>query len=78
MSVSVNARGVVEACAYSGCWTGRAARIDKTGKYLYATGRFKWSGSTGSRANLAVVIDTKERIGFFMGEGFAHPMTCTP
>jgi hypothetical protein len=64
-------------CAYSGCWEGKSRAL-KSGTHLLLSGRgLKWSGTTPDSADFMVAIDTRDRIGFVQGEGFAMPMTCT-
>src|SRR5215207_9657992 len=76
MHVSVSERGQVSACAYSGCWNGRAATLQRSARYLYVSGSFRWTGTTGEKEDLAVVIDRKLATASFLGAGFANPMTC--
>jgi hypothetical protein len=77
MSISVSEHGEVSACAYSGCWEGRATTVRGAGRYLFVSGNFAWKGTTGSSEDLAIVVDRKEGIATFVGDGFANPMTCT-
>jgi hypothetical protein len=79
MSVSVTERGQVSACAYSGCWEGRAQTIQRTGGFLYVAGSYKFSSSQSrEKTKIAIVIDPKARVATLLGAGFAHPMTCKP
>jgi hypothetical protein len=77
MGITVSERGQFSACAYSGCWEGRASTIQRSKRYLYLSGRFRWSGTSHGRAELAALIDRKNRTAVFMGEGFVNPMTCS-
>jgi hypothetical protein len=79
MSVSLDERGKVSACAYSGCWEGRAQVLRKDGGFLYAAGSYRFSTSQSKeRTKVAIAIDREARVGFVLVSSFAHPLTCTP
>ena len=79
MSVSLDERGKLSACAYSGCWEGRAQVLRKDGGFLYAAGSYRFSTSQSKeRTKVAIAIDRQARVGFVLVSSFAHPMTCTP
>ena len=76
MSVSVTERGIFSACAYSGCWEGRATTLARTSQYLYFSGRFRWTGTSREAIEMAILIDRKDNVASLMGAGFVNPMTC--
>ena len=77
MSVSLTERGRVSACAYTGCWEGRAQALKRSAKFLYASGSFPFS-SGGNKADLAITIARRTGVATFIGgAGYAHPMICT-
>ena len=70
-------RGKVSACAYSGCWEGRARVLRKDGGFFYAAGSYRFSTSQSKeRTKVAIAIDREAGVGFVLVSSFAHPMTC--
>lgn len=74
------ARGTLEVCAYSGCWSGRA-RMLRDGPQWLASGRsLAWSGAQSDKADmrtdLLFALDGRDRIGVLKGAGFAMPLRC--
>ena len=76
MSLSVSDDGRVSACAYSGCWEGRATFAKRSGTFLHISGVFGWTGQSREKIPLAIVIDRKAKTAAFIGANFVNPMTC--
>ena len=77
MEVHVSSEGIMEICAYSGCWRGQAnQRVSSNRWILLAAERMQWMGSGGGEGAFALALDRETGIAVLNGEGFAHPMLC--
>ncbi len=75
--ISINISGALSICAYSGCWKGKG-KVMKSGNHFLISGtKLKWAGTNTGTANFIVAVDTRDKVGFVKGEGFAMPTTCT-
>jgi len=69
--------GSIEYCAYSGCWKGKAAFMQRTKHILTMVGvDLAWSQTGGSSANVSVILDTRTLVAIVYADGFTHPMRC--
>lgn len=75
--ISTNGKNELSVCAYSGCWSGKATTFQAK-PYLIVTGhQLKWShDAKQTPAQFMLNIDTKSKVGFIQGEGFAMPIQC--
>lgn len=77
MEVHVSSEGLMEICAYSGCWRGQAnQRVSSNRWLLLAAERMQWLGSGGGEGAFALTLDRETGIATLNGEGFAQPMLC--
>ena len=68
----------MSACAYSGCWKGRAAHVIVTRTHVVAHGLGLKPNSPQLRPeSAALVIDRETSSASFSGFGFQNPMTCS-
>ena len=75
--ISTNAKNELTVCAYSGCWEGKATAFN-TKNYLVLAGHaLQWShDAKQTPAQFLLNIDTRTKVGFLQGEGFAMPLQC--
>lgn len=77
MEVHVSDQGVMEICAYSGCWRGQAnQRVSSNRWILLAAERMEWMGSGGGTGAFGLLLDRETGVAVLNGEGFAQPMLC--
>jgi hypothetical protein len=77
MEVHVSSEGMMEICAYSGCWRGQAnQRVSSNRWILLAAERMHWMGSGQSEGAFALALDRETGVAVLNGEGFAQPMLC--
>lgn len=77
MDIWASADGSISACAYSGCWEGKAA-------YGASAGRLLWSGDNlpfvstveGAAGNVTLLILAADGVGFVRAGGIATPVLC--
>jgi hypothetical protein len=77
MEVNVSSQGLMEVCAYSGCWRGQAnQRVQSDRWILLAAERMQWMGSGGGEGAFGLLLDRATGVAVLNGEGFAQPMLC--
>ena len=77
MEVNVSSEGMMEICAYSGCWRGQAnQRVQSNRWILLAAERMQWMGSGGGEGAFGLLLDRETGVAVLNGEGFAQPMLC--
>jgi len=77
MDVHVSDEGLMEICAYTGCWRGQAnQRVSSNRWILLAAERLQWMGSGGGTASFGLLLDRETGIAVLNGEGFAQPLLC--
>lgn len=77
ISIHTSGSGLTEVCAYSGCWRGNA-KYSTTEHYTVISAKgLQWDGTTENPADILIVIDQKDSIGFLKGGGFAMPIQCS-
>ncbi len=78
MDITADAGGALSVCAYSGCWSGKAAVARAGGRYLWSGDDFRFStASDGARTDVTLVVIAKDGVGFVRAGGFATPLLCT-
>jgi hypothetical protein len=78
LDISANASGALSVCAYSGCWTGKAAVARAEGRWLWAGDGFPFSTSqNGEATDVTLVIVARDGVGFVRAGGLATPVLCT-
>jgi len=77
MEVHVSGEGLMEICAYSGCWRGQAnQRVQSNRWILLAAERMEWMGSGRGEGAFGLLLDRETGVAVLNGEGFAQPMLC--
>lgn len=77
MELTFDSSGGLSLCAYSGCWSGKAADISSAGNYFSITALgLPWSGKDGASADISATINTQTGIATLLTPDFAHPMSC--
>lgn len=66
----------INACAYSGCWSGAPAQVIDVGRYLSVAG-LGLAFSGGGAGDVSVTIDRETGTGVVMLDGlFVNPVRC--
>jgi len=78
MDVTIDLKGKLTACAYSGCWQAKGVVLKHQSLLVLSVSNAKWSGDESSRQSedLVFVLDKKDEIGYVKVADFAHPMVC--
>lgn len=76
--ISTNGKNELSVCAYTGCWDGKA-KVFQSKNYLIVVSHYlQWSHNAKPSPTAFILnIDTKSKLGFIQGEGFAMPVHCT-
>lgn len=78
MDISANSGGDLSVCAYTGCWSGKAAVARAEGRWLWAGDAFAFSTlPDGERTDVTLMIVARDGVGFVRAGGFATPVLCT-
>lgn len=67
-------------CAYTGCWTGAASSVTRTGRFkTYVGSGLPFSTRQEHLANASVTVDTNTGTAtVLVANMYAHPATCKP
>jgi len=78
MSINALETGGLTVCAYTGCWESDAAPINHQGRLIWAALDAPFSSQPGGgfTANLTLLIDTRDGVGFVRAGGLATPVLC--
>lgn len=76
MSVSARRDGRFSVCAYSGCWEGKTAPVEASGRLLWAADGVAFASGAGFTADISLLIVVKEGVGFVRVGGLATPLLC--
>ncbi len=77
MDIWASADGTISACAYSGCWEGKAAVTSAAGRLLWAADNLPYvSAVRGAAGDLTLLILARDGVGFVRAGGIATPVLC--
>ncbi|USD36170.1 hypothetical protein [Ferrimonas sp. SCSIO 43195] len=77
LSVSLDDRGALSVCAYSGCWQGRG-EVLATRPYLVVVGlAIPWSAPGGDHgSDMVLTLNPKTGVAMLQNEVFDQPLVC--
>ncbi|OFW99562.1 MAG: hypothetical protein A3E78_00195 [Alphaproteobacteria bacterium RIFCSPHIGHO2_12_FULL_63_12] len=77
MDFWASADGSLSACAYSGCWEGRATVSASAGRLLWIGDNLPFASSVeGAAGDVTLLILAKDGVGFIRAGGIATPVLC--
>ncbi len=77
MDIWASVDGTITACAYSGCWEGRAAVSAAAGRLLWVGDGLAFvSAVEGAAGNVTLLILAEDGVGFVRAGGLATPVLC--
>lgn len=76
MDVSFDATGMMNVCAYTGCWQGTGT-VTNDGDFLTLTGNgLKFSTSDDMAESIVIALDRRDDIAIVKAGAFAQPLLC--
>lgn len=76
-SIGRAGEGTLSACAYSGCWEGKAAASASAGRLLWTGDDLPFvSAVEGAAGDVTLLILAKDGVGFVRAGGIATPVLC--
>lgn len=77
MDIWASTDGEISACAYSGCWEGRAATTASAGRLLWIGDGLPFvSAIEGAKGDVTLLILARDGVGFIHAGGIATPVLC--
>jgi hypothetical protein len=77
MDIWASAAGEISACAYSGCWEGKAATMAADGRLLWIGDSLPFvSAVEGAAGDVTLLILAADGVGFIRAGGIATPVLC--
>lgn len=79
MDITLNTKGTISICAYTGCWEGKAD-ITQNGRYLVFIGHnlpFSSSPTKENGQSALVSIDRMDSVGIVKVASFTQPLICS-
>ena len=78
MDISASTTGGLSVCAYTGCWESENASVARAkGRIMWAADNAPFSSNSGFTADLTLLIDSNDGVGFVRAGGLASPLLCT-
>ncbi len=79
MDIWARTSGAVSVCAYTGCWEGDGKVVRSHGRILWTASNVQFvSGNGGpAGAELTLLINESDGVGFVRVSGFANPLLCS-
>ena len=76
-SVGKAGEGTISACAYTGCWDGKASVAASAGRYLWTGDNLPFvSSAPGAVGDVTLLILAGDGVGFVRAGGIATPVLC--
>jgi len=76
-SLGEEGSGTISACAYSGCWEGRAAVSAASGRLLWIGDNLPFASALeGAAGDVTLLILASDGVGFVRAGGIATPVLC--
>lgn len=76
MDVSFDQTGMINVCAYTGCWQG-TGKVNDDGDFLTLTGNgLKFSTSDDMAESIVISLDRRDDIAVIKAGSFAQPLLC--
>ncbi|HNR77612.1 MAG TPA: hypothetical protein PKM48_10820 [Parvularculaceae bacterium] len=76
-SLGASGEGEISACAYSGCWEGKAAMSSAAGRLLWIGDDLPFvSAIEGATGDVTLLILAEDGVGFIRVGGIATPLLC--
>jgi len=77
MDIWASADGDISACAYTGCWEGKAATSNDAGRLLWIGDDLPFvSAIEGAKGDVTLLILASDGVGFVRVGGIATPLLC--
>lgn len=77
MDIWASADGSLSACAYSGCWEGRAEVSASAGRLLWVGDNLPFvSSAEGAVGDVTLLVLAQDGVGFIRAGGIATPVLC--
>jgi len=77
MDIWASSSGDISACAYSGCWEGKAATSAAAGRLLWIGDNLPFVSSVeGATGDVTLLILAADGVGFVRAGGIATPVLC--